>query len=264
MKSKPLRLLILGGTTEASRLASAIADRAEIAPILSLAGRTQQPAPSPIPTRVGGFGGAEGLRAYLSAERIDAVVDATHPFAAQMSHHAAEACGPMRVPLLIFTRPPWPREDGDRWIEVATMDEAARGLGAEPRHVFLTQGRLQLGAFAAAPQHRYLVRAIERPEAIDALPRHRLILARGPFSLSDEEALMRQEKVDVLVSKNSGGAATYAKIAAARSLGLPVVMVQRPAKLDVARTSELGEVLDWLTDLNWTGSGRRLRAAPIL
>jgi precorrin-6A/cobalt-precorrin-6A reductase len=246
LKSQSLRLLILGGATEASKLAAALAGRDDIEAILSLAGRTQRPAPSPVPTRVGGFGGAEGLRAYLSAQRIDAVADATHPFAAQMSRHAAEACGSTQVPLLIFSRPPWPREDGDRWIEVATMDEAARALGDKPRHVFLTQGRLQLGAFAAAPQHRYLVRAIERPEAIDALPRHRLILARGPFALSDEEALMRKEKIDILVSKNSGGAATYAKIAAARNLGLPVAMVQRPAKPDVARTSELGEVLAWL------------------
>jgi precorrin-6A/cobalt-precorrin-6A reductase len=246
LKSQPLRLLILGGTAEASQLVAAMAGRAEIAPILSLAGRTQRPAASPVPMRVGGFGGAEGLRAYLGAEAIEAVVDATHPFAAQMSRHAAEACGALQVPLLIFTRPPWQREDGDRWIEVATMDEAAHALGAEPRHVFLTQGRLQLGAFAGAPQHRYLVRAIERPDAIDALPRHRLILARGPFDLEDEEALMRQEKIDIVVSKNSGGAATYAKIAAARRLGLSVVMVRRPGKPDVARTSELGEVLDWL------------------
>ncbi|WP_158815611.1 cobalt-precorrin-6A reductase [Methylocapsa sp. S129] len=241
-----MRLLILGGTTEASVLADAIAGRADIAAVLSLAGRTRSPAPSPIPTRIGGFGGAEGLSAYLDAEHIDAVVDATHPFAAQMSRHAAEACRAAKLPLLIFTRPPWERQSGDRWIDVATMEEAARTLGDIPRNVFLTQGRLQLGAFAGARHHRYIVRAIERPDKIDALPRHRLILARGPFRFADEEALMRAESIEFLVSKNSGGEATYAKIEAARNLGLPVVMVRRPAKPDVERTTRLEEVLAWL------------------
>jgi precorrin-6A/cobalt-precorrin-6A reductase len=241
-----LRLLILGGTAEANALAAAIAGRAGIEAILSLAGRTQHPAPSPIPTRIGGFGGVQGLRAYLEAARIDAVVDATHPFAAQMSRHAAEACATAKLPLLIFTRPPWQRVSGDRWIEVATMAEAAQALGPVPRNVFLTQGRQQLGAFAAAPHHRYLIRAIEPPEGIDALPRHRLILARGPFHIADEEALMREENIECLVSKNSGGAATYAKIEAARNLALPIVMVQRPAKPDVEQITRLETALAWI------------------
>jgi precorrin-6A/cobalt-precorrin-6A reductase len=217
--------------------------------MLSLAGRTQEPAHSPIPTRTGRFGGVEGLRAYLAAERIHAVVDATHPFAAQMSHHAAEACRAADVPLLAFSRPPWERRDGDRWIEVETMEEAAHALGPVPRNVFLTQGRQQLGAFAAAPQHRYLVRAIERPDEIDALPRHRLILSRGPFSFADEEALMRDEHIEIVVSKNSGGEATYAKIAATRGMGLPVVIVRRPVKPEVERTTQLDEALAWLSRL---------------
>jgi precorrin-6A/cobalt-precorrin-6A reductase len=244
-----LRLLILGGTAEASALAAAVAGRADVEAILSLAGRTQRPAPSPVPTRIGGFGGADRLRAYLKAERIDALIDATHPFAAQMSRHAAEACEATRVPLLAFTRPPWERRDGDRWIDVETMDEAAHALGREPRNVFLTQGRLQLGAFDVAPQHRYLVRAIERPMEIDALPRHRLILARGPFRLADEEALMRDENIAFVVSKNSGGAATYAKIEAARNLGVAVVMVRRPARPVVEQTTRLEQVLAWLSGL---------------
>jgi precorrin-6A/cobalt-precorrin-6A reductase len=240
-----MRLLILGGTTEASALAAAIAGRDGVEPILSLAGRTR-PAPAPIPMRVGGFGGVEGLRAYLEATRIDAVVDATHPFAAQMSRHTAEACAAAEVPLLAFTRPPWRQTSGDIWIEVDTMAEAAQALGVPPRNVFLTQGRQQLAAFASAPQHRYLVRAIERPDEIDDLPHHRLILARGPFRLADEEALMREEHIEFIVAKNSGGEATYAKIEAARNLALPVVIVRRPAKPPVAHTESLTDVLEWI------------------
>jgi precorrin-6A/cobalt-precorrin-6A reductase len=244
-----LRLLILGGTAEASALVAAIAGRADIEATLSLAGRTQQPAPSPVPTRIGGFGGAEGLRAYLEAGRIDALIDATHPFAAQMSRHAAEACEATGTPLLAFTRPPWERKDGDRWIDVETMEEAAHALGREPRNVFLTQGRLQLGVFAAAPRHRYLVRAIDQPAEINALPRHRLILARGPFRLADEEALMREENIAFIVSKNSGGDATYAKIEAARNLGVAIVMVRRPTKPDAEQATRLEQVLAWLLGL---------------
>jgi precorrin-6A/cobalt-precorrin-6A reductase len=241
-----LRLLILGGTAEASALAGAIAGRPDIDAMLSLAGRTQRPAPSPVPTRIGGFGGVAGLRAYLEAARIGAVVDAAHPFAAQMSRHAAEACAAAKLPLLIFTRPPWERVDGDRWIDVATMAEAAQALGPVPCNVFLTQGRQQLAAFAAAPQHRYLVRAIEPPDDIDALPHHRLILARGPFCLVDEEALMRAQNIEFLVSKNSGGGATYAKIEAARNLGLTIVMVRRPDKPDVEQAIQLETALAWI------------------
>jgi precorrin-6A/cobalt-precorrin-6A reductase len=240
-----MRLLILGGTTEASALVAASAGREHVEAILSLAGRTHA-APAPIPTRVGGFGGVEGLREYLRATRVDALIDATHPFAAQMSRHAAEACEAAGVPMLAFTRPPWRQSSGDRWIEVDTMAEAAQAFGIRPRSVFLTQGRQQLAAFAGAPQHRYLVRAIERPDEIDALPHHRLILARGPFALADEEALMREEDIEFIVAKNSGGHATYAKVEAARNLGLPVVMVRRPAKPRVAQAERLADVLDWI------------------
>jgi precorrin-6A/cobalt-precorrin-6A reductase len=241
-----MRLLILGGTTEASALADQLAARADIEAILSLAGRTREPAASPITRRIGGFGGAEGLRDYLSAERIDAVVDATHPFAAQMSRHAAQACETAGIPRLVFTRPPWRRQSGDLWTEVDTMSEAAAALGTAQRDVFLTQGRLKLGAFTQAPQHRYLVRAIERPADIDALPRHRLILTRGPFDVASEEDLMRGEAIEFVVSKNSGGAATYSKIEAARNLGLRVVMLRRPAKPPSVVTTDLKEALAWI------------------
>ena len=175
-----------------------------MAPLLSLAGATAKPAAAPIPQRIGGFGGAEGLVAFLKAERIDAIVDATHPFAARMSANALAAARATGTPLVVFSRPPWAPQDGDRWIEVASIEDAVEALGSERRTVFLTQGRLQLAAFAKAPQHRYIVRAIDRPAEIGALPDCRLILARGPFALVDELALMRRERVEALVTKNSG------------------------------------------------------------
>jgi len=241
-----LRLLILGGSSEASALARRIADELNVAAVLSLAGATTNPAPAPIPRRVGGFGGAEGLAVYLAAERIDAVVDATHPFASRMSANAVAACRATGAPLVVFTRPPWAREDGDRWTEAATMEEAADALGSQPRTVLLTQGRLQLAAFAQAPQHRYIVRAIDRPTEINALPHCKLILARGPFSLADELQLMKRERIEVLVTKNSGGRATRPKIEAARALEIEVVMVRRPPAPEAETLYDLDAVMAWI------------------
>ena len=241
-----LRLLILGGTSEASRLARALADEPGVAPLLSLAGATRSPAPSPIPQRIGGFGGAEGLAAFLRAERIGALIDATHPFAERMSANALAAARATGTSVLVFSRPPWTRQAGDRWREVATMAEAVEVLGPQRRVVFLTQGRLQLAAFAKAPQHRYVVRAIDRPTEVDALPEHKLILARGPFALDDEIVLMRGEGVEILVTKNSGGAATYAKIKAARALGVEVVIVGRPQAPDAPTVFSLDEAMAWV------------------
>lgn len=241
-----MRILILGGTTQASALARSLAGRSDIAPTLSFAGRTENPVPPPIPFRIGGFGGVEGLRAYLQREAIAAVVDATHPFATQISANATAACRGESVPLIVFTRPKWERRSGDDWIEVASIEDAVRALGESPRRVFLTQGRLQLAAFKTAPQHRYVVRSIDPPEEIAALPNHRLILARGPFGLPEELALMREEAIDILVTKNSGGAATYAKIEAARQLGVRVIMLQRPAEDGVLKFCDLDRVLAWI------------------
>jgi precorrin-6A/cobalt-precorrin-6A reductase len=243
-----MRLLILGGTTEASSLARALAGRLDLDPVLSFAGRTRSPAPPAIPFRVGGFGGVSGLTAYLTERKMDLVVDATHPFAAQMSRHAVAACRDLAVPIAVLTRPPWREQPEDRWVIVIDIDAAVRALGERPRCVFLTVGGLQLGAFAVAPQHRYLVRTIERPDVIVALPSHRLILARGPFSVDDEIRLMRDEHVDVLVTKNSGGAATEAKIAAARSLGIDVIMIERPAPGDVPTFHSVDGILAWIED----------------
>jgi precorrin-6A/cobalt-precorrin-6A reductase len=241
-----MRILILGGTTQASQLAQALATRDDLTPILSLAGRTRNPLPAPIPTRVGGFGGVDGLGDYLRAEKIDVLIDATHPFAAQISAHAREASARANVPVLVFSRPGWTAREGDDWREVASMEAAVKALGEKPRRVFLTQGRLQLAAFAEAPQHFYLVRAIDEPAVLALLPNHKFISARGPFALEDELRLMREEKIELLVSKNSGGDATAAKLVAARDLKIPVILVARPQASGAGGAFSLDEVLRWI------------------
>jgi precorrin-6A/cobalt-precorrin-6A reductase len=243
---RAMRVLVLGGSSEAAALARAFVGRPDFAAVLSLAGRTHNPVLPQIRSRVGGFGGVAGLVKYCRGERIDAVVDATHPFAAQMSRHAAEACGELGLPLLVLSRPPWALQPGDRWVEVDDMSDAVAALGETPRTVFLTVGRLSLPSFGVAPQHRYVVRTIDEPEGLDVLPRSTLITARGPFTVEDEMALMVTEGVDILVTKNSGAAATAAKLAAARSLGLPVVMVRRPAGQSGDEVHAVEDALAWL------------------
>jgi precorrin-6A/cobalt-precorrin-6A reductase len=239
-----LKLLLLGGTSEASELARRLAGRAEIEATLSLAGRTSRPAAYALPTRVGGFGGIEGLTRYLRENRIEALIDATHPFAAQMSAHAVAAAEAAGVPLAVLTRPEWAPEDGDDWREVGSVEEAAQALGEAPRRVFLTVGRLHVGAFRAAPQHHYVLRSIDAPE--ETPPSVEVVLARPPFTLDDEWELMTSRRIDMLVSKNSGGEATRPKLEAAQRLGLPVVMVRRPPL--AARTVLTGveAALGWL------------------
>jgi len=227
-KAEPIRALILGGTSEARALAARVAGDARLHAVVSLAGRTSAPLASPLPTRVGGFGGAEGLKRYLTEEGVDRVIDATHPFAARMSANARAACAALGVPLLVFTRAPWSRMECDRWIEVEDNAGAVAALGEAPRRVFLTIGRLGLADFLCAPQHYYLIRTIDQPPENDLPPRYELILERGPFTVESELSLMREAKIDRLVSKNSGGRETYAKIKAARALALDVVMVTPP------------------------------------
>ncbi len=243
-----MRILVLGGTTEASRLAKALAERTDFEATLSLAGRTEAPAAQPIPTRIGGFGGVEGLATWLGEHRIEALVDATHPFAAQMSRHAAEAARATGTPIVAFVRPPWAREAGDDWREVATLEEAAPAIGETPRRVLLTTGRLGLASFAVAPQHHYLVRTIDPPEAEvrAGLPDHVMLYERGPFDPASERALMERERIEVVVTKNSGGSATYAKIVAARELGLPVVIQQPPVRPEVPQVADVAGVFAFL------------------
>lgn len=243
--NRSMHILILGGTTEASALAQLLAEHAEIVATLSLAGRTTEPKELPVRTRVGGFGGPQGLAEWIDAENVAAVIDATHPFAAQISRNAAEACEAAGVPLLAVRRPAWAPAGGDRWTEVASVADAVGALGAARRNVFLTVGRLELHHFAQSPQHRYLVRTIE-PVPKCMLPDLVTIRDRGPFDEEAETALMRRHGIEVLVTKNSGGTATYAKIAAARTLGIEVLIVQQPQKPDVPRVATAAEAFAWI------------------
>ncbi|MCV2882713.1 cobalt-precorrin-6A reductase [Actibacterium sp. XHP0104] len=239
------RILVLGGTAEASRLARALADAGADA-VFSYAGRTQAPVAQPLPTRVGGFGGVEGLIAYLRAERITHVVDATHPFAAQMSANAVAACGRAGVALAAFERAPWQPGPGDRWTRVADLGAAVAALPDAPARVFLAIGRQNLDVFAARPGHFYLLRLVDEPQAPLPLPDCAAVIARGPFSVEQDTDLLRQHRIDLIVAKNSGGRGAEAKLAAARALGLPVVMIDRPAVPDRLVLGHVDEVMRWL------------------
>ncbi len=243
-----MRVLVLGGTFEASKLADLLAEQSGISSMLSFAGRTKALRPPKIPYRIGGFGGVDGLSAYLEAERIDVLVDATHPFATQMPRNAAIAAARARIPRVVLSRPAWFAQPGDHWIDAADMAAAAAALGRERKRVFLTIGRLQIGAFSAAPQHFYLIRTIE-PIALSLdLPHHHMIHGRGPFAFEAEEKLLREELIDLVVSKNSGGEAAFAKLVAARHVGLPVVMVARPRQALGPVLHDPAEVMALLLD----------------
>jgi precorrin-6A/cobalt-precorrin-6A reductase len=227
--ARPMRILILGGTAEARQLGERLAGRSEYSAVLSLAGRTAAPAGQAVPVRIGGFGGAAGLADYLRGERIDLLIDATHPYAATISANAVHATTLANRVLLVLRRSPWEAVAGDRWAEVGDSAEAVPALGEAPRAVFLALGRQEIAPFAAAPQHRYLVRSVDPVDPPLAVPRAVYITGRGPFPEADERVLLGQHRIEVIVAKNSGGAASYGKIAAARALGLPVVMLRRPA-----------------------------------
>jgi len=240
-----MKILILAGTSEAVALAEACAPRQDLEVISSLAGRTRAPRAPPGEVRIGGFGGAEGLARFLQARSVERLVDASHPFAERIGRHAEAACRTVGVPRLRFLRPPWPRREGDRWIEVADLTEAARRLPEVGRRAFLTVGHKDLAAFEGAADACFLVRTIE-PPGRSALPAARWLQARGPFTFEAELALLREHAIDVLVTKASGGAATYAKIAAARALGVPVIMIRRPPPPPRPIATTLDEALAWL------------------
>jgi precorrin-6A/cobalt-precorrin-6A reductase len=225
-----MRVLILGGSTEASEVARRLADDRRFETTLSLAGRTLNPREQPVRTRRGGFGGIDGLIAWLQQEATEAVVDATHPYAAQISFNAVAACQRLAIPLATILRPGWQPQPDDLWRDVANVEAAADALGPKPQRVFLSLGRQELGAFASHPQHHYIARTIDPPEGVTLPPDIRLLFDRGPFDLQAETALLRQEQIEVMVCKNSGAAAVYPKIEATRGLGIPVVMVARPHK----------------------------------
>lgn len=222
-----MRVLLLGGTTEASLMARRLAeDRVDA--VFSYAGRTGAPVAQPLPTRIGGFGGPEGLARYLAEEGITHVVDATHPFAAQMSRNAVAACTAACVPLCAFERAPWRAWPGDDWRRVAGLDDAVAALPDRPARVFLAIGRQNLDTFAARPQHHYLLRLVDPPDAPLPLPDTTVIIARGPFDAAADRALLAAHRIEVIVAKNAGGAGARAKLDAARALGLPVILIDRP------------------------------------
>lgn len=251
-----MRLLILGGTAEAADLARAVAEHLpECEVISSLAGVAGVPQ-LPGRIRVGGFGGAGGLADYLRRERIAAVIDATHPFAARISAHAAAACATAGVSLLRLDRDLWQPQPGDTWIPAADMAAAAALLPGRGRRAFLTVGATELGAFATVEGVWFLVRLLA--EAPPPLPDSLVVVGRGPFTIEAEHALMQRHRIEVLVTKASGGAATAAKLQAARQLGLPVVMVRRPAGVAGTVVHSVEAAADWLLRPQQVGVFRRI------
>jgi precorrin-6A/cobalt-precorrin-6A reductase len=223
---------------------------------LSMAGRTASPAAQSVPLRRGGFGGTAGLSRYLREHDVIAVIDATHPYARTISDHALRAALECHTPILALRRPAWTAVDGDRWIDVKDAAEAAHVLGREPRNVFLALGRQELAVFASAPQHHYLVRSVDPVEPPLEVPHVLYIQERGPFDEAVEVALLRRHAIEVIVAKNSGGQATYGKIAAARSLGMRVILLRRPPDVAAPAVATLDGALAWLDHVLGTGCDR--------
>ena len=238
-------LLILGGTTEATALAIAVHD-AGINATFSYAGRVARPKRQPLQTRIGGFGGIAGLADYITENGISHVVDATHPFAAQMSTTAVAACAQTGTNLIALTRPKWQAEAGDNWTLVADIDAAVAALDGPPKNVMLAIGRMHLDAFAPQPQHKYLLRLVDAPDGEVPLPNRTIIVDQGPFSVENDTALMRDHGIEIIVSKNAGGKGARAKIDAARALNLPIIMIDRPAIPARREVGSPAEILDLL------------------
>ncbi len=252
---EPRRVLILGGTAEARELARSLAEQPGLEVVTSLAGVTRNPELPPGELRRGGFGGAAGLEAYLRDEAVACLVDATHPYAERISANAAAAAAAAGVPRLQLLRPPWNEEPGDRWIRVRDTEEAAERLPDLGRRVFISSGRQGIGAFRALAAHWFLIRLIDPPEAPLPLPAYEVTPGRAPFTIEQETGLLQRHRIEVLVSKNSGGDMTYAKIAAARRLGLPVVMLDRPAPQPGPTVPAPAAAAEWLRRELRAGAG---------
>ncbi|MEV0373836.1 cobalt-precorrin-6A reductase [Streptomyces sp. NPDC050636] len=258
----PVHVLILGGTTEARRLAAELTASApspklstlfeqgvpppRLRVTTSLAGRVAAPRLPAGEVRIGGFGGPEGLARWLREHAVDALIDATHPFAGTISFNAAQAAATAHVPLLALRRPGWVPGPDDTWHPVASLDEAAAALPALGTRIFLTTGRMGLSHFAHLTDLWFLVRSVDAPEPPHP-PQMRTLLDRGPFTLEGERDLLRRHRIDVLVTKDSGAAATAAKLTAAREAGLPVVVVRRPPVPEgVPLAADPAEAVNWL------------------
>lgn len=237
------RLLILAGTAEAVELATAAAARPGLQVVGSLAGRTRHPAALAGTQRTGGFGGAGGLEDYLRAEKIDLVIDATHPFAVAISENAVAASAAAGVPMAALCRPAWAEVAGDDWIEADDLGRAAALAGARGGRAFLAVGAQGLTHFAAARTLWRLARMVDPPSGRPGC--EEVVVGKGPFSEADERELLAHHRIDFIVSRNSGGAGAYGKIAAARALSLPVIMVRRPPPPGPA-LARVADALAWL------------------
>lgn len=240
-------VLVLGGTGEARELAAGLV--AERIPVISsLAGRVGEPRLPVGAVRIGGFGGVPGLRTWLHDNAIRVVVDATHPFASGISANAAAAAGDLAVPLVRLCRAPWSPDVGDTWVQVPDIAGAARHLDGRRARVFLTTGRQDVDAFAENSSAWFLIRVVDPPQT--AMPRHHTVIrSRGPYHLADEIDLMREHRIDVLVTKNSGGDMTRAKLDAARTLGIEVVMVDRPSEPAMPTVEDAAGAVELVRDL---------------
>lgn len=244
-----MHVLILGGTREAGILARDLVGSGSVAVTTSLGGRTREPIAPAGALRIGGFGGVDGLAAYLRDALVDAVVDATHPFAQGISANAVAACHQAGVPRLALVRPPWREQPGDRWYRVADMAAAAERSGALGGRQFLAVGRNELAAFAGNSHVGYVVRTVDPLPEPAPVPVAATETARGPFALADELALLQRHMVSAVIAKASGGSGGYAKIAAARRLGLPVVLVERPEPPPGPQVATVSAALTWLREL---------------
>jgi precorrin-6A/cobalt-precorrin-6A reductase len=240
-------ILILGGTAEARELAGEL-DAAGVPVISSLAGRVARPRLPAGEVRIGGFGGPEALADWLHDHGIVAVVDATHPFAERISASAAAACPRAAVPLLRLERPGWSERPGDRWHWVDSLEAAAAAIPELGERVLLTTGRQGLGAFAGVDEAWFLIRCVD-PPAPPLPARHELILDRGPYALAGELALIDRHRLDVVVTKDSGGRHTQAKLDGARERGLPVIVVRRPARADAAPVATVASARAWIREV---------------
>jgi precorrin-6A/cobalt-precorrin-6A reductase len=238
-----LRVLILGGTFEASELAHRLAADARTSATLSYAGRTASRRPAPVPIRVGGFGGATGLGEYLKREAIDVLVDATHPFAVQISRNAASAASSANVALIVLERPAWRAGPLDLWTFVPDLYAAVAALPSDPSRIFLAVGRQSIAPFAAEPQHHYLIRVIEPPELPKGFTSYEIVSQRPPFLCDSDASLLRSKRIDLVVTKNSGGTAAFAKLKAARQLGVPVIIIDRPVRPSSAVVESVDDVI---------------------
>lgn len=247
-EQKRKTVLLLGGTSEASQLVRMLHDDHRVEVIFSLAGVTKHPVlPQTVKTRLGGFGGVAGMVAWIKAHSIDYLMDATHPFAQQMTNHAWQAAQICQIPFLTIQRPAWQKQEGDQWHEVNSVSEAAITLGEKPLRVFLTIGRKDLLPFKENPiPHHYWIRSVDAPNAV-VLPLYaEVITAKGPFDEQEEYDFLQQHHIERMVTKNSGGQTVYAKISAARKLSIPVIMIQRSTMPSLPSVSTADQAQQWL------------------